>query len=318
VEEIVDRYLQDLETRGRRPHTLRGYRTDLRHLAAHVERSGGPLDQGTVASFLASTGDLAPASQARTWSVIRGFLRWAEDHGHLPPALTAATQATAATPEVETAASTPNPVPPPGSSRAPDTAAVEAVLAVIPRHADRDQLLYGLLARLGLRPGEALGLTFEDFDETDQSLTVTGWAGTRRRVLVDDPQILLRLTHWRNAADPRSGPMFTAPGRTTPLRYQSIAQRWARYTTTAGREVTLGDLRRAHTAALLTGGVPERIVRDRIGQPNGPLPATPDQPDADTTIRAWQTQTTTTTTATTPTPAAAGARRVGRQDRDAG
>jgi len=42
---------------------------------------------------------------------------------------------------------------------------VDALLDRIPLQASRDQLLFGLLANLGLRPGEALELRFEDFDE---------------------------------------------------------------------------------------------------------------------------------------------------------
>ena len=81
--------------------------------------------------------------------------------------------------------------------------------------------------------------------------------------------------------------MFSASGQATPLRYQSIAERWARYQAAAGVKVRLGDLRRSHAAQLLTGGVPEWVVRQRLGQMHGPLPV-PAGADADDAIRSWQ------------------------------
>jgi hypothetical protein len=72
-----------------------------------------------------------------------------------------------------------------------------------------------------------------------------------------------------------------------PLRYQSVAERWARYQASAGVTVRLGDLRRFHAAELLAGGVPEWVVRQRLGQLSGPLPV-PAGTDADDAIRAWR------------------------------
>jgi hypothetical protein len=70
-------------------------------------------------------------------------------------------------------------------------------------------------------------------------------------------------------------------------RYQSMAGRWARYTAAVGVRVRLGDLRRFHAAELIAGGVPEWVVRERLGQPRGPLPV-PRQASADEEIRRWR------------------------------
>ncbi len=98
---------------------------------------------------------------------MRGFLRWAAAEGladaGLLDLLTAPIPVTRALGVVS------------------ERSAVEAVLAVIPRQADRDQLMFGLLARLGLRPGEVLGLGVGDFDEAGGTLEVAGWGGARRR-----------------------------------------------------------------------------------------------------------------------------------------
>lgn len=147
-----------------------------------------------------------------------------------------------------------------------------------------------MLARLGLRPGEVLALRIEDFDESGQCLHVPGWGGTRRRVLVDHRQILLRLANYRRTTGKAAGALFTAPGRETPLRYQSALARWDRYCVAAGVVVHLADLRRLHAEELLAGGVPEAVVRDRLGQRTGPLtaPVTPPSVDwSDEAIRAW-------------------------------
>ncbi len=272
---VVEAYLAELAERGRRPHTLRGYRSDLTGLVDHLDRHGGGLDAVGVRGFLAACDQLAPATRSRRRSAVRGLLRWAAaaglTDGGLADLLTA-----------------PSPVPrTPGT--APQRSAVEAVLAAIPRQADRDQLMFGLLARLGLRPGEVLGLEVDDFDEAGGTLNVAGWGGLRRRVLVDDPQILMRLANWKRALGRGHGPLFCAPGRTTPLRYQSMTERWVRYQAAVGVTVRLGDLRRAHAADLLAGGVPEWVVRNRLGQQNGPLTGpTTGEHSEDEAVRSWR------------------------------
>jgi len=278
--ELVEAYLGDLADQGRRSHTLRGYRCDLAELVDHLEGHGAITDAAVVDAaglrgFLASLERLAPATQARKRSAVRGFLRWAAARGLVDASLLDLLAA-------------PSPV-----TRAvgvvSERSAVEAVLAVIPRQADRDQLMFGLLARLGMRPGEVLGLGVGDFDEAGGTLELAGWGGVRRRVLVDDPQILMRLVNWKRTLGRQDGPLFCAPGRTTPLRYQSMAGRWARYEAAAGVTVRLSDLRRAHAADLLAGGVPEWAVRNRLGQQNGPLtgPTLAGQ-SADDAVRAWR------------------------------
>lgn len=268
---LADRYLEWLAAAGRRPHTVRGYRTDLAGLIHRLsEDVPAPV---AVAGWVTSLADLAPATQARRLSAARGFLRWAASQGVEGVGGDLLDQ--------------PRERPAQRQVVAPDPATVHAVLASIPRQADRDQLLFKLVALAGLRPGEALAVRAEDFDASTGHLAVRGWGGASRQVLIDDPELQLRLTHWIRSTDRSTGPLFCAPGRSTPLRYQSAQERWKRYTAQAGVELGLGELRLHHAAQLLAGGVPEWVVRDRLGQATGPLPVFP-ATSADEAIRAWR------------------------------
>lgn len=282
-EALADRYLKWLELEGRRPHTIRGYRGDLAGLVRSL--SAGPAGPAAVGDWAASLESLAPATRARRLSAGRGFLRWSASQGVEVEGVELM--------EHRDERDRPHPV------VAPDPATVEAVLASIPRQADRDQLLFRLIASAGLRPGEALAVQVEDFDASFNHLRVQGWGGSSREVLVDDPELQLRLTHWIRALGRTSGPLFCASGRSTPLRYQSVQGRWKRYTARAGVELRLGELRLHHAAELLGGGVPEWAVRERLGQATGPLP-TPQATSADDEIRSWRQR----HVATQPTPPA--------------
>ena len=234
----------------------------------------GRHPNGRSASDYLGSLDLATASFARRRTALRGWLAWLAQAGRVSGSVDIS--------------------PPPRSERPqrspfPSRGDVDAVLARIPLQASRDQLLFGLLAHLGLRPGEALKLRFEDFDEAQAALTVPGWGGRRRRVLVDDPVILMRLANWRRVSGKESGLMFPGPKGTAPLSYTAAAKRWRRYESAAGVSVALGDLRLTHAAQLLGAGVPERAVRARLGQQTGPLPGLDlSEQQADDFVRAWR------------------------------
>jgi len=271
--ELLEAYLAFLADQGRRPHTVRGYRGDLRALVRHVGE--GPVDTAVLRGWVSSLDGLAPATRARRVSAARGFLGWAAQHGGAVCDLDALKLRTSRT------------VAAPRGLRSEAWLAVEASLDSIPLHADLDQLLFKLLAHAGLRPGEALDLQIEDFDPSTGRLHVVGWGGAERQVWIDDPELRLRLVHWIRATGRTSGPLFCAAGRSTPLRYQSMLERWQRYADASGARLRLGDLRIGHAARLLAGGVPEWVVRERLGQPTGRLPM-PSQALADEEIQAWR------------------------------
>lgn len=274
--EAVRSYLNDLRDAGRRATTLRGYASDLSVLVECAAKHGGALNEQAVSDYLAWPKGRSTATRARRSSSLRGLLRHCDrmilmpTHGEVEP------------PNDREAERPPHRV---------LRSEIDAVFSMIPLHEDRDHLLFGLLAHLGLRPSEALALRVEDFEESSASLSVDGWGGKRRRVLVDDRQIYLRLTNYLLLTASPSGPLFTASGRETPLRYQSVQHRWAQYCSQAGVDVKLSDLRRAHVADLVSGGVPEAIIRERIGQAAGALEGTHvsfSNAESDAEIRAWQ------------------------------
>jgi integrase len=275
LEQLVERYLAQLAQRGRGEHTLRAYRGDLGAFIRQARAEDGRIDPAGLVRYQGSLARAAPASAARRRSAVRGFLRWAAEQGS---DLSGAQLELSAAPDRAASAREPE---------APDARAVEAALALIPRQADRDQLAFKLLARVGLRPGELLGLTGTAFEASSGHLEVVGWGGRLRRVLVDDPEVKLRLIHWIRRTDPGSGPLLPGRDPGTPLRYQSLAARWVRYTAAAKVQVPLSALRRAHAAQLLAGGVPEWAVRERLGQPRGLLPA-PSHGSADEEICRWR------------------------------
>jgi integrase/recombinase XerD len=281
MEHAVADYLEVLRDRGVSAHTVRAYRADLHDLARVVTDIGTARDDVALAQYAASLGGLSAAASRRRLSAVTGFVSWATSRGltsaELRPVLAASRPA---------ASSRADQLRPAAAPRAAD---VEAALRQIPRQADRDQLLFGLMARLGLRPGEAIGLRIEDVDVRREVLTVAGWGGRSRRVVIDDNEVLQRLRNWLRPESASQGPLFPSPSGRGPLRYQSIAERWAVYADEAGVAVTPGDLRRAHSAELLAAGVPEWVVRDRLGQSTGPLPgAGGTAAAAEAVIRGWQ------------------------------
>ncbi|MGO2748210.1 tyrosine-type recombinase/integrase [Microbacterium sp.] len=274
--EAVESYLEQLRSKGRQPSTVRGYETDLRVLVRVAAKQGGEIDGEVVCEYLAWPTAQAAATRARRLSALRGLLRSCGGE-HFLPAVGDLERPRASEPRR-----------PSYRDLRPE---IDAVFAVIPHYAERDQLVFGLLAHLGLRPGEVLALQVHDVEEASASLFVTGWGGKRRRVLVDNRDVLLRLTNYVRFAALPSGPLFTAPGRETPLRYQSIQHRWAQYCATAGVDVQLTDLRRAHVADLMAGGVPEAVIRERIGRSTGALAGAYvsfSSEDSDAQIRAWR------------------------------
>jgi integrase len=270
--ELVNSYLSELARRGRGSHTVRAYRTDLAVYVDYLQKTGRPANAPSASDYIVSLTALAPASLARRRAAIRGWLGWMADGGR-PVGRVDLVRSV----HVERSKKT-----------TPSRADVQAALAQIPLQAESEQLFFGLLATLGLRPGEALALSLEDFFEGEEALYVPGWGGRRRRVLIADATMLMRLVNRRRTSGRSLGPMFLGP-RGGPLRYQTMATRWKEYEAAAGVSVALGDLRLGHAIELLDAGVPEWVVRDRLGQHSGPLPRRSRGPaQADEMLRAWR------------------------------
>lgn len=282
TELAIAEYISFLRDRGLSAHTLRAYAGDLKGLAAVTRYLGGPGDGPALGDYAASLRLLPAAARRRRMSALSGFVSWAASRGITTAGLPGPGRQKGGA----SRSASPGCVP---RTPAPRPEDVAAALRQIPRQADRDQLLFGLMARLGLRPGEALALRAGDVDTDREVLTVTGWGGRVRRVVIDDSVVLQRLRNLLRAAGDEAGLLFPSPAGPGPLRYQSMAERWSGYAAAAGVAVTPGDLRRAHAAELLAGGVPEWVVRDRLGQATGPLPGTGGSAaEAEAQVRAWQ------------------------------
>ncbi|RNI24595.1 tyrosine-type recombinase/integrase [Flexivirga caeni] len=281
---LLDQYVADLIDRGRRPATVRGYRTDLRKLGQSL--GGRELTAERVTRHLASLTEFAPATRARHTAALRSFLRWYDARTPGRPGLLRLLDG--ASPRRDTPT---HPSPPAGGSTTTDPHADcdgDAALRCIPRQADRDHLFFGLIRRLGLRPSEALNLRVEDIDRSARHLDVPGWGGIRRRVYVDDLDVHLRLLNWREAIGRTSGALFAGENPEKPVSYQAMAKRWDRYVREAAVVSHLGDLRRAHLAELTAGGIPASVIAQRLGLRNLPITSwsSPAQ-DSDQLLDAW-------------------------------
>ena len=149
---------------------------------------------------------------------------------------------------------------------------VAAILAAIPAHRRRDQLLFRLIAELGLRVGEALTLQVEDVDlaRDDEHLSVLGKGGRRRTVLIDGDGLVVQLRAYLRHTGHRHGPLFRAEknGRGVSLRYQSPHEHWIRSCSAAGVDATLHQLRHTHATELVNAGVSLATIRKRLGHRN--------------------------------------------------
>lgn len=252
--EAISLFLDDLRRAERSAHTLRAYRTELRHLLACHDGPIGTISIDTVRAALARRDGRSPASRARTMAALNSFLTWAVKQDFL-----------AVNPVVKLERVD---VPEPGP-RGVARDQIDAILKVIPRDHLRDQLLFRLLAETGLRISEALQLDVDDLDLTsdDEHLHVLGKGGHRRTVLLDDPKLVTLLRRYLKETQARHGPLFRAikNGDGQPLRYQTIQARWASYCAKADVECSLHQLRHSHATALVQDGVSLATIRKRLG-----------------------------------------------------
>ncbi len=247
-------FLADLEQAGRSPQTRRAYAGDLRRLCQVGPPLLVDLDAPALRAFFAQHAALAPTSRARRQAAVAAFTRWAYREGLLE----ADPMGRVARVRLE-----------PPLPRGLTPTEVERLLAAIPPDRLRDRVLVLLLSTTGLRVGEALNLHVEDLKLTrdDERLAVLGKGGKRRTVLLDDPRLLRLLRRYLRESGYMRGPLFRAERGTpsTPLRYQSFHDRFARYAAAAGLTASPHDLRHAHAQSLVNDGVSLSTIRRRLG-----------------------------------------------------
>ncbi|MGE6955058.1 tyrosine-type recombinase/integrase, partial [Staphylococcus capitis] len=127
-----------------------------------------------------------------------------------------------------------------------------------------------LIARTGLRAGDALAVHVEDLTLTpdDEHVTVHGKGGRSRTILLDDPALVVLLRRYLRVTGYTRGPLFRAAKNHVggPLRYASAQELWAKYNAAAGEDISLHQLRHTHATELVNGGVSLQTIRKRRGQ----------------------------------------------------
>src|SRR5436190_16806080 len=180
VDQLVDRFLQDLERQETSPQTRHAYRLDLLHFAAWFARTVGetfspevvtPTDVREYRGFLLNVEKRQPATVNRRLAALRRFFQWATATGlakELP------------TENVKGVASAP---------RAPhwlEKRDVDRLIRMVERHGNtRDLAIVLTLRHTGIRVSELSNLTVGDVETSERkgSLTVRSGKGGKFRVL---------------------------------------------------------------------------------------------------------------------------------------
>src|SRR5215212_6413726 len=180
VDQLVGRFLQDLERQETSPQTRHAYRLDLLHFASWFARTVGegfspeaitPTDVRAYRSHLINVEKRQPATVNRRLAALRRFFGWAKAMGlvkELP------------TDDVKGVASSP---------RAPhwlEKRDVDRLIRTVERHGNtRDLAIILTLRHTGIRVSELCSLTLGDVETSERkgTLTVRSGKGSKFRVL---------------------------------------------------------------------------------------------------------------------------------------
>src|SRR6266542_3545270 len=180
VDQLVERFLKDLERQETSPKTRVSYRLDLLHFAAWFARTVGesfspeaitPRDVREYRGYLINVEKRQPATVNRRLAALRRFFQWAKATGlakELP------------TENVKGVASSP---------RAPhwlEKRDVDRLIRTVERHGNtRDLAIVLTLRHTGIRVGELANLMLGDVETSERkgSLTVRSGKGSKFRVL---------------------------------------------------------------------------------------------------------------------------------------
>src|SRR5215207_1508166 len=180
VDQVVDRFLQDLARQETSPQTRRAYQLDLLHFASWLARTVGesfspeavtPTDVREYRGYLQNVEKRQPATVNRRLAALRRFFQWGKATGlvkELP------------TDNVKGVASSP---------RAPhrlDKRDVDRLIRAVERHGNtRDLALVLTLRHTGIRVSELSSLRLGDVETSERkgALTVRSGKGSKFRVL---------------------------------------------------------------------------------------------------------------------------------------
>lgn len=265
VESAVERFARYLALeRGRSPHTVRAYRSDLAAMLAGI----GGLADLDLAHLRRRLGEAHQAGAARSTlarraAAVRTFTAWAVRAGLLatdPGARLSSPPAKPALPEVVRA----------DQAAAVLDAAVSGTAEEDPE-ALRDLALLEILYATGIRVGEACGLDLDSVDDSQRTLRVLG-KGNRERTVVFGVPAARALDRWRAVGRPALAGPHSPPALFLGVRGGRIDPRVAR--TVVHRAMTavpgapdIGPHGFRHAAAthLLHGGADLRYVQELLG-----------------------------------------------------
>src|SRR6266700_1822264 len=180
VDQLVGRFLQDLERQETSPKTRASYRLDLLHFASWFDQTVGerfspeavtPTDVREYRGYLLNVEKRQPATVNRRLAALRRFFQWAKAVGlakELP------------TDNVKGVASAP---------RAPhwlEKRDVDRLIRIVERHGNtRDRAIVLTLRHTGIRVSELCSLTLGDVETSERkgTLTVRSGKGSKFRVL---------------------------------------------------------------------------------------------------------------------------------------
>jgi integrase/recombinase XerC len=243
------------------PHTIKGYGSDLRQLAAFLAARGAPLadvDVHGVRAFLASlAGETRKTSVARKLAALKHFFRWCARHGrrtddpaaglaapkrerHLPPHLTVDEM----------------------------FRVLEATQAAGPGPA-RDRAILEMLYSTGIRVSELVGLDWNDVDRRGHVVRVLG-KGRKERVVPIGATALTALEDYRRRwpGDRRRDQRAVfLNARGTRLTVRSVARIVGHYVARAETRVHASPHAFRHSFAthLLNAGADLRAIQELLG-----------------------------------------------------
>jgi integrase/recombinase XerC len=259
VNDLVDRFSTWLGTiRGRSPHTVRNYTSDLRRFEEFVGAREVTLRCATRADVRAWVEELAvscaPSTVMRRLSAVRTFFLWLGDEGLVEDDPTAGVHSPRLPKTLPTVLGIPEAVrmmelPPDDYRGLRDRVAME--------------LLYGA----GLRISEVVALDRSDIDLPGGEVRVRGGKGGKERRCPIGPPIIGAIEAWLRIAPHPMGdaaPLLLGPsGKRLSVRtVRRAVHAWA---ARVFRDASPHTLRHSFATHLLEGGMDLRLIQTLLG-----------------------------------------------------
>jgi len=252
--QAVEAFLLTKRVGGCTASTLHSYGGWLRQLVVEVPDVGALA----VRRFFARLQErgLSASRQHQAYRTLRTFFRWCVDTGVM-----------AETPLRGFTMRTPKTLP-----RVPTDDDLRALVQACGSHLEgvRNRALVLTLADSGLRAGEVLHLTVEDWRASDRGLFVRAGKGRKDRVAFVGPTTTRALRRWLGCHPAPAGEAFLFCDRQgRPLKYRHLVQILHRLSRTAGlggaRRVSPHALRHFAATSWLRGGAGLDEVRRLLG-----------------------------------------------------